>query len=138
MSNIVEMLRDEADIIAGDGATEYSVNLLVAAANRIEELESKVDNRAELQEETHWDGEGFPPVGCECECWTGDEWLPGISVGPYLNGWLCMIENNVNKPFIGVIGDFRPPRPKALEYHSQDLTKVAEAKIHEGCTCHRG
>lgn len=40
MNNIVEMLRDEADIIAGEGATEYSVKLLVAAANRIEELEA--------------------------------------------------------------------------------------------------
>lgn len=44
MNNIVEMLRDEADIIAGEGATEYSVKLLVAAANRIEELESSQSN----------------------------------------------------------------------------------------------
>jgi len=44
MNNIVEMLRDEADIIAGEGATEYSVNLLIAAANRIEELEASQSN----------------------------------------------------------------------------------------------
>lgn len=54
-----------------------------------------------------WEG-GFPPVGLECECWTGEEWLLGQSVGPYLDGWLCMLTNNIERPFIGSEGDFRP------------------------------
>ncbi|KAF2282491.1 hypothetical protein GH714_044097 [Hevea brasiliensis] len=30
-----------------------------------------------------WDGEGLPPVGCECEAFDGVSWFPVVIVGRY-------------------------------------------------------
>lgn len=30
-----------------------------------------------------WNGEGLPPVGCECEAYDGDAWYPSVVVGHY-------------------------------------------------------
>lgn len=32
---------------------------------------------------TEWDGEGLPPVGCECEAFDGVSWFPVVIVGRY-------------------------------------------------------
>ena len=72
-----------------------------------------------------WNGEGLPPVGCECECWDGEEWHLGQSVGPYLGGWLCMLTNNRERPFVGTELDFRPLRTpeQRLRDELEDLMK---------------
>lgn len=33
--------------------------------------------------QTEWDGEGLPPVGCECEAFDGVSWFPVVIVGRY-------------------------------------------------------
>lgn len=113
----------EYDIIA------YRLNQPQEAVQNKSDDESDLNERIGQDSAQVWDGEGLPPVGCECErSWAGDKWQKCKIL--FTSSQLVVVKmKEGGDEHAYTIGEviFRPIRSEADRKRDEAITKITDA-----------
>ena len=74
-----------------------------------------------------WNGDGLPPVGCECECHLDDGIVNSIVVGYDFNGKTVVMRNVSARKYFSVqsdSGNIKPLRSEADKKRDEDIEAI--------------